>query len=74
MGPLPPETVSVTCCIDDRSHEVLDTELVVGSGYYRALCGHVITAASMTSPDGVPCSECSQLREPAPRRRYRTWR
>ncbi|MFC5995112.1 hypothetical protein ACFQE5_12905 [Pseudonocardia hispaniensis] len=51
-----------------------DSELVVGSGYYRALCGHMIAAASMASPDGAPCPDCSQLRGPAQKQRTRTGR
>jgi hypothetical protein len=64
---MPVETVTVTCCIDDRAHEVPDTELAATSrqrdGYYQALCGHVIAAAPMVMPDGQPCQLCAAIRE-----------
>jgi hypothetical protein len=66
-------TVSVTCVLDDRAHEVPDTELAAGlagcSGRYQALCGHMIAAAPLVMPDGRPCRHCAALREPARRPR-----
>jgi hypothetical protein len=56
-------TVSVTCLNDGRAHDVPDVELVAGgsrSGYYRAVCGHLVSAASMVEPDGEPCRHCAE--------------
>lgn len=74
-----PTTVSVTCILDDRAHQVLDTELAAGlavpTGRYRALCGHTVSAAPMVTPDGQPCPSCAELREhPSRRRRSRLLR
>jgi hypothetical protein len=64
---MPVETITITCCIDDRAHEVPDTELATTSrqrdGYYQALCGHTIAAAPMVMPDGEPCQLCTAIRE-----------
>jgi hypothetical protein len=61
------ETITVTCCIDDRAHEVPDTELGVAAtrrdGYFQALCGHMIAAAPMVMPDGRPCQLCAAIRD-----------
>jgi len=58
-------TVSVTCVTDGRSHAVPDSELTQGvahdSGYYSAVCGHMVAAAPMCAPDGEPCRSCSDL-------------
>jgi hypothetical protein len=59
-------TVTVTCVDDGHSHAVPDTELTsmtAGSGYYRAVCGHVVTAAPMVAPEGAPCRHCDEARE-----------
>jgi hypothetical protein len=59
-------TVTVTCVHDGHSHAVPDTELTsmtAGSGYYRAVCGHVVTAAPMVAPEGDPCPHCDESRE-----------
>jgi hypothetical protein len=59
-------TVTVTCVHDGQSHAVPDTELTsmtAGSGYYRAVCGHVVTAAPMVAPEGAPCPHCDETRE-----------
>ncbi|MGI5130221.1 hypothetical protein ACQEVB_25700 [Pseudonocardia sp. CA-107938] len=56
-------TVTVTCVHDGHSHAVPDTELTsmtAGSGYYRAVCGHVVTAAPMVAPEGAPCRQCDE--------------
>ena len=67
------ETVTVTCCIDDRAHEVPDTELAVAAtrrdGYFQALCGHMIAAAPMVMPDGQPCQLCAAIRDRSTTRR-----
>lgn len=59
-------TVTVTCVSDGHSHAVPDTELSAltsGSGFYRAVCGHVVTAAPMVAPEGMPCRQCDEARE-----------
>jgi hypothetical protein len=30
------------------------------SGYYSAVCGHVVTAAPMVAPDGEVCRVCAE--------------
>ena len=61
------DTITVTCCIDARAHEVPDTELGAaarrGDGYYQALCGHMIAAAPMVEPDGESCRLCTAIAE-----------
>jgi hypothetical protein len=62
----PVVTVTVTCVSDGHSHAVPDTELTglaSGSGCYRAVCGHVVTAAPMVAPEGAPCRQCDETRE-----------
>jgi hypothetical protein len=57
-------TVSVTCIADGRAHAVRDTEIASStsyqSGYYSAVCGHVVTPASMVAPDGELCRGCAE--------------
>jgi hypothetical protein len=53
--------VSVTCISDGRAHDVPDTELTQRSGYYSALCGHVVAAAPMVAPEGAPCPLCAEV-------------
>ncbi|MFC4949947.1 hypothetical protein [Pseudonocardia sp. GCM10023141] len=68
-------TVSVTCLNDGRAHAVFDAELAGsssrGGGYYRAVCGHMVTPAPMVEPDGKPCPHCveaySERRDHQPR-------
>ena len=56
-------TVSITCVTDGHTHRVSDLQLGAaeadGRGRYRALCGHLVTAASLAEPDGAPCSSCA---------------
>jgi hypothetical protein len=62
----PATVITVTCLGDGRAHAVPDTELSLAAsqdGTYRAVCGHVVTAASMVEPDGKPCRQCSEARE-----------
>ena len=72
-------TVSVTCVADGRSHAVHDAELAIGatqrSGYYAAICGHLITPAPMVAPDGELCPTCAD-RDASHRRRrgFRSFR
>ena len=58
-------TVSVTCLADGRAHDVPDVQLAAPElahrGRYRALCGHLVTAAAMIEPDGAPCPFCAAL-------------
>jgi hypothetical protein len=57
--------VSITCLTDGRAHQVPDLQLGTpeadGRGRYRALCGHVVTAASLAAPDGAPCPSCAAV-------------
>jgi hypothetical protein len=57
--------VSITCLVDGRAHRVSDLQLGTTEadalGRYRALCGHVVTAASLAAPDGAPCPACAAL-------------
>ena len=57
-------TVSVTCVSDMRIHEVreLDIAPAARQGRYPALCGQMITAASMAEPGHRRCPECATLR------------
>jgi len=53
--------VAVMCADDGRTHTVRDVELSsdsATSGRYRALCGHIVTAAPMVAPNGAPCADC----------------
>ena len=58
-------SVSITCVVDGRCHRVSDLQLGAAEtdtrGRYRALCGHLVTAASLAEPDGVPCPVCAAL-------------
>lgn len=52
--------------MDRLTHEVFDQDFAtVSSGYYRALCGMVITAAPMFEPEGSRCEACAAACEPA---------
>lgn len=74
------DTITVTCCIDSRAHEVPDAELAAAArrsdGHYQALCGHRIAAAPMVEPDGRPCLLCAAIveRNATPRRGARLQR
>jgi hypothetical protein len=61
------DTITVTCSIDSRAHEVPDTEIAASArrsdGHYQALCGHMIAAAPMVEPDGQPCLLCTAIIE-----------
>ena len=58
-------TVSVTCVSDMRIHEVreLDIAPAARQGRYPALCGQMITAASMAEPGRRRCPDCVALHE-----------
>ncbi|HEY6423685.1 MAG TPA: hypothetical protein VIY28_10655 [Pseudonocardiaceae bacterium] len=49
-------TTTLTCTIDGRSNRVTDHAFAAGQncGRYRALCGHIVAAAAMVSPDAQP--------------------
>jgi hypothetical protein len=61
------DTITVTCSIDSRAHEVPDAELAAAArrtdGHYQALCGHMVAAAPMVEPDGQPCLLCTAILE-----------
>ena len=61
------DTITVTCSIDSRAHEVPDAELAAATrradGHYQALCGHMVAAAPMVEPDGQPCLLCTAILE-----------
>jgi hypothetical protein len=61
------DTITVTCAIDTRAHEVPDAELAASArqsdGHYQALCGHMVAAAPMVEPDGQPCLLCTAILE-----------
>ena len=71
--PITAETITVTS-IDDRAHEVRETELAVAltrrDGSYQALCGQTIIAAPMVMPDGRPCQPCAAIQDRIPARRH----
>ena len=58
-------TVSVACVSDKRIHEVRETDIAPAArqGRYPALCGQMITAASMAEPGNRRCPECAGLRD-----------
>jgi hypothetical protein len=58
-------TVSVACVFDRRIHEVRELDIAPAArhGRYPALCGQVITAASMAEPGVRRCPDCAELRE-----------
>ena len=56
-------TVVITCTVDGRAHAVPDAQIAGPQadrrGRYVAVCGHVVTAASMIEPEGAPCPLCA---------------
>jgi hypothetical protein len=60
-GPL--DTVAVTCVTDGRSHAVREVLLAAPpahlGGRHQAVCGHLVTPASLVAPDGKPCRLCA---------------
>jgi hypothetical protein len=64
----------MTCISDGRAHAVRDTEIASStsyqSGYYAAVCGHVVTPASMAAPDGELCRVCAERDASHERRRH----
>lgn len=57
----------LTCAMDQRAHLVTDdalpAALTAGHGCFRALCGHVVAASSLSAPDGQPCRACASVAE-----------
>ncbi len=57
--------IGIMCTIDRHLHQidelVFAAGLATGSGQHAALCGRVVTAASLTDPPGLPCSLCSAI-------------
>jgi hypothetical protein len=56
-------TVAITCIVDGRAHAVPDVQIAGPQadrqGRYVAVCGHVVTAAPMVEPEGMPCPLCA---------------
>jgi hypothetical protein len=56
-------TVTITCIVDGRAHDVPDVQIAGPQadrqGRYVAVCGHVVTAASMIEPEGARCPLCA---------------
>jgi hypothetical protein len=56
-------TVTITCTVDGRAHDVPDVQIAGPQadrqGRYVAVCGHVVTAASMIEPEGTRCPLCA---------------
>jgi hypothetical protein len=53
-------TILITCSLDNQAHHVTDNSLKAGqgTGYYQALCGHLVAAAALATPLGRPCTAC----------------
>lgn len=73
----PSTTISITCLTDGLAHDVPDAQLAAPAadraGCYIAVCGHVVTAASMVEPDGKRCPLCAEvwgMNRPKNRRRW----
>ena len=56
-------TVSVTCAVSAKTHEVREDDLVPAAraGRFPTLCGETIMAASMAEPDERRCPRCIEL-------------
>jgi hypothetical protein len=70
-------TIRITCLNDGLAHDVPDAQLAAAAndraGCYIAVCGHVVSAASMVEPDGKHCPLCAEvfgLNRPPRRRRF----
>lgn len=53
--------VPMTCVVDGWEHAVTEAEFALGNqhGRYRAVCGHLVLAASLTEPEGQRCRGCA---------------
>jgi hypothetical protein len=68
--------MSMTCISDGRAHAVRDTEIASGmaySGHFAAVCGHIVTPASMVAPDGELCPGCAERDTTHRRRRHHNY-
>src|SRR5690606_20290062 len=72
------ETVTVTCSLDSRAHDVPDAELAAAAprsdGHYQAPRGHMVAGAPMVEPDRQPCLRCPAIRDRTPTTRPRARR
>jgi hypothetical protein len=70
-------TISITCLNDGMAHDVPDAQLAAPAadraGCYIAVCGHVVTAASMVEPDGKRCPLCAEVFGMSRPQRRRRW-
>jgi hypothetical protein len=70
-------TISITCLNDGLAHDVPDAQLAAPAadraGCYIAVCGHVVTAASMVEPDGKRCPLCAEVYGMSRPQRRRRW-
>ena len=70
-------TISITCLNDGLAHDVPDAQLAAPAadraGCYIAVCGHVVTAASMVEPDGKRCPLCAEVYGMSRTQRRRRW-
>ncbi|MDQ3153273.1 MAG: hypothetical protein M3R63_16680, partial [Actinomycetota bacterium] len=64
----PPKVTDVTDARTHRSHLVTDDASTAGrrSGRYEALCGAIVLAASLTTPDRDRCDVCTHRANPPP--------
>lgn len=57
-----PSTISVTCVVDGKAHEITDHAMTVGhtarTGIYYALCGHRVMPAPLVAPAVAACRNC----------------
>lgn len=52
------ERMWMTCSADRHDHVVDEQLLAHGSGYFPAVCGHLVLAASLVEPPGAACPTC----------------
>ena len=66
--PLKLALTAVTDARTHRAHLVTDDASAAGrrSGRYKALCGAIVLAASLTIPDRGRCDACTQRAAPPP--------
>jgi len=58
------QVIAVTDASTHRAHLVTDDAVVAGrhAGRYRAVCGELVLAASLTTPERGCCRACAQWR------------
>ncbi len=66
--PLKLALTAVTDARTHRAHLVTDDASAAGrpSGRYKALCGAIVLAASLTTPDRGQCDTCTHRAAPPP--------